>query len=74
MADRKFFVGGNWKLNGTKKEIEDLTKTLAGASLDPKVGEAFHSPQISAFKKSNILRGFINSKDKKKNAGSGEVH
>ena len=28
MADRKFFVGGNWKMNGSKAMIDDLVKML----------------------------------------------
>lgn len=35
MGDRKFFVGGNWKMNGNKKSIEDIIKFLnEGAAVD----------------------------------------
>uniref|UniRef100_A0A0V0G480 Triosephosphate isomerase n=1 Tax=Triatoma dimidiata TaxID=72491 RepID=A0A0V0G480_TRIDM len=32
---RKFYVGGNWKMNGSKKEIETLICNLSSADLDP---------------------------------------
>ena len=35
---RKFFVGGNWKMNGTKKEIEDIINFLKKGPLDSNVG------------------------------------
>lgn len=35
---RKFFVGGNWKMNGTKKEIDDIVAFLKAGPLDPNVG------------------------------------
>lgn len=38
MTGRKFFVGGNWKLNGDKKSIEELAKSLNSAKLDPETG------------------------------------
>ena len=28
MAERKFFVGGNWKMNGSKAVVDDLVKML----------------------------------------------
>jgi hypothetical protein len=34
---RKFFVGGNWKMNGDCKQIAALTKKLANAEFDPEV-------------------------------------
>lgn len=36
---RKFFVGGNWKMNGDKKSLGELIDTLNGAKVDPNVGE-----------------------------------
>lgn len=41
MTGRKFFVGGNWKLNGDKKSIEELANTLNSAKLNPDTGENF---------------------------------
>jgi len=36
MADqRKFFVGGNWKMNGTKKTIDDIVKFLNEGGTNP---------------------------------------
>jgi len=32
---RKFYVGGNWKMNGTKATIEGICSGLKSASLDP---------------------------------------
>ncbi|KAK9501108.1 hypothetical protein O3M35_002216 [Rhynocoris fuscipes] len=34
---RKFYVGGNWKMNGSKKEIEEIVNNLKKAELDPEV-------------------------------------
>lgn len=34
---RKFVVGGNWKMNGDKKQITEIVETLKKASLDPNV-------------------------------------
>ncbi|KER21739.1 hypothetical protein T265_10014 [Opisthorchis viverrini] len=33
--NRKFFVGGNWKMNGNQSEIDKLIKMLSKAHLDP---------------------------------------
>nr|CAG4643447.1 EOG090X0BSC [Ilyocryptus agilis] len=35
MAGRKFFVGGNWKMNGNKKEIDGIVNFLTAGPLDP---------------------------------------
>lgn len=34
---RKFVVGGNWKMNGDKKQINDIVNTLKAGPLDPNV-------------------------------------
>ncbi|KAL1417200.1 hypothetical protein MTO96_027082 [Rhipicephalus appendiculatus] len=34
---RRFCVGGNWKMHGSKNSIRDICNTLKGASLDPNV-------------------------------------
>lgn len=39
MTGRKFFVGGNWKLNGDKKSLGELIDTLNGAKLNADTGE-----------------------------------
>ena len=36
-SERQFFVGGNWKMNGTRREIEDLLKNLEKSDLDTEV-------------------------------------
>ena len=35
---RKFFVGGNWKMNGTKAGIDSIIDFLAKGPLDPNAG------------------------------------
>ena len=35
---RKFFVGGNWKMNGNKDEIKEIVNFLKAGPLDPNVG------------------------------------
>ena len=37
-AQRKFFVGGNWKMNGSKASIDDLVKMLNEKGLNPNTG------------------------------------
>lgn len=39
MAPRKFFVGGNWKMNGDKKSLGELIHTLNSAKLSADTGE-----------------------------------
>lgn len=39
MSGRKFFVGGNWKMNGTLDSGKKLVESIKGAKLDPEVGE-----------------------------------
>jgi len=34
-VERKFFVGGNWKMNGTKKEIDGIIDFMTAGPLDP---------------------------------------
>lgn len=38
---RKFFVGGNWKMNGLKTEIDGIVAFLKAGPLDPNVGMFF---------------------------------
>lgn len=35
---RTFFVGGNWKMNGSVKEYQSLINHLTESQLDPKTG------------------------------------
>ena len=36
---RKFFVGGNWKMNGDKASIDTIVAFLKEGPLDPNVGK-----------------------------------
>jgi len=38
MSSRKFFVGGNWKMNGDKETLGELIMTLNTASLNDETG------------------------------------
>lgn len=40
MALRKFFVGGNWKMNGNKESLGELISTLNTASLHDETGNS----------------------------------
>nr|6NEE_A Chain A, TRIOSEPHOSPHATE ISOMERASE [synthetic construct]6NEE_B Chain B, TRIOSEPHOSPHATE ISOMERASE [synthetic construct] len=46
MASRKFFVGGNWKMNGTLESIKALVETLNSAQLDPNTEVVVAPPAI----------------------------
>ena len=35
---RKFFVGGNWKMNGDKKSIDGIIEFMAKGPLNPTTG------------------------------------
>lgn len=39
--ERKFFVGGNWKMNGSKASIDGILQTLAEADLNSSTGWYF---------------------------------
>jgi len=43
---RKFFVGGNWKMNGDKASLGELIKTMNAAKVDPNVEVVCGSPAI----------------------------
>lgn len=44
---RKFFVGGNWKMNGNKDEIKQIVDTLNKAALNDNTGMSYF--RISAY-------------------------
>ncbi|KAM4031712.1 triosephosphate isomerase [Anomaloglossus baeobatrachus] len=46
MSPRKFFVGGNWKMNGDKKSLEELIKTLNGAKTNAETEVICGAPSI----------------------------
>jgi hypothetical protein len=37
-SERKFFVGGNWKMNGSKESIDGIIGFLNAGPLDPNTG------------------------------------
>ena len=39
--NRKFVVGGNWKMNGTKASIDEIIKFLNEKGLNPQTGQCF---------------------------------
>ena len=43
---RKFFVGGNWKMNGDKASIDTIVAFLKEGPLDPNVGKLSKLNQI----------------------------
>ncbi|XP_020616646.1 triosephosphate isomerase-like [Orbicella faveolata] len=44
--ERKFFVGGNWKMNGSKGKIDEILKNLAESSLSPSTEVVVAPPSI----------------------------
>ena len=39
-SDRKFFVGGNWKMNGSKAKVDEILKFMNDANYNAeKVGK-----------------------------------
>jgi len=46
MGDRRFFVGGNWKLNGDKTSIAGIAKFLKEGPLDPKTEVVVSPPTV----------------------------
>lgn len=43
---RKFCVGGNWKMNGSKESITELAKILSTGPLDPNVEVVVGCPGV----------------------------
>nr|QHA25241.1 triose phosphate isomerase [Physocyclus mexicanus] len=46
MSERKFFVGGNWKMNGSKSTIDGIVDFLTKGPLDPKSEVVVGCPAI----------------------------
>ncbi|XP_026462948.1 triosephosphate isomerase-like [Ctenocephalides felis] len=46
MTNRKFCVGGNWKMNGDKKSINDICAFLKAGPLDPNVEVVVGCPAL----------------------------
>ncbi|KAK9791344.1 hypothetical protein WJX73_001685 [Symbiochloris irregularis] len=76
---RRFFIGGNWKCNGTLKSIEDLLSTLNGADLAKPLPEVVVAPTYVhlAWVKSKLREDFAvaaqNSWIKGSGAYTGEI-
>ncbi|CAG0920435.1 unnamed protein product [Notodromas monacha] len=45
MANRKFFVGGNWKMNGDKKGIDGIVEFLSAGPIDSSAEVVCGAPQ-----------------------------
>ncbi|XP_075211743.1 triose phosphate isomerase [Lycorma delicatula] len=75
---RKFFVGGNWKMNGDKKSIEEIVKFLTCGPLDPNVEVVVGVPAIYLeYTKSklpgNVAASAQNAYKEPKGAFTGEI-
>ncbi|KAF6198222.1 hypothetical protein GE061_007969, partial [Apolygus lucorum] len=76
--DRKFVTGGNFKMNGSKKELETIIGRLSKAKLDPNV-EVFVSPPAVYMEHTkkllpkNIALAGQNSYMKEKGPFTGEI-
>lgn len=56
---RKFFVGGNWKMNGTRKETDEIVAFLKAGPLDPNVEVVVGVPSINLTYAKSILPSTI---------------
>ncbi|KAK3940351.1 Triosephosphate isomerase [Diplogelasinospora grovesii] len=75
---RKFFVGGNFKMNGTIQSIKDIVKNLNDAQLDPNVEVVIAPPALYLLLVREHLREGIevaaqNVFDKPNGAFTGEI-
>jgi len=75
---RKFFVGGNWKMNGVKKEIDEIVAFLKAGPLDPNVEVVVGVPSIYLAYAKSVLPSTIavsaqNSYKVSKGAFTGEI-
>ncbi|XP_012288390.1 triosephosphate isomerase [Orussus abietinus] len=57
---RKFFVGGNWKMNGVKQEIDEIVAFLKAGPLDPNVEVVVGVPSIYLTYTKSILPNNVN--------------
>ncbi|CAG7824455.1 unnamed protein product [Allacma fusca] len=58
MAGRKFFVGGNWKMNGNKSEIQSIVNSLNAAPLNDQTDIVVSPPAVYL----EYTRGIISPK------------
>ena len=56
---RKFFVGGNWKMNGTKSSIDEICSWLVAGPLDPNTEVGRYSILYKTLPSNSILFGRI---------------
>lgn len=57
MSNRKFFVGGNWKMNGDKKSIDGIVDTLKAGQKDPNTEVVISPPTLYLDYVSSALKG-----------------
>ncbi|XP_030558896.1 triosephosphate isomerase [Drosophila novamexicana] len=55
MANRRFCVGGNWKMNGDQKSIAEICKVLSDAALDANTEVVIGCPAIYLMYARNLL-------------------
>lgn len=75
---RKFFVGGNFKMNGTVSSIKEIVANLNNATLDPEVEVVVAPPALYLLLTRETLRKDIevaaqNAYDKPNGAFTGEI-
>jgi triosephosphate isomerase (TIM) len=76
---RKFFVGGNFKMNGSLDSLSELVKTLNEAKLDPNTEVViappclFLVPLIQLLKRDKIEISAQNGYHKESGAFTGEI-
>lgn len=52
---RKFVVGGNWKMNGDKNQINEIVNNLKKGPLDPNVEVIWRSNFTSTFSRNKCI-------------------
>nr|ABU96664.1 mitochondrial triosephosphate isomerase/glyceraldehyde-3-phosphate dehydrogenase precursor [Dictyota dichotoma] len=58
-ADRKFFVGGNWKCNGSLSKVDELVGVLNGSHLTSKTEVVVAPPSVYLQGVSSNMRGDV---------------
>ncbi|KAI3617774.1 hypothetical protein CBS9595_003683 [Malassezia furfur] len=57
MSDRKFFVGGNWKMNGSIAQYKSLITDLKNAKLNPNTQVVIAPPALYLLPAKDLLQG-----------------
>ena len=61
-SNRKFFVGGNWKMNGDKASIDALCRMLTRNPFDPKTEVVVAVPAVYLeYVRGKLPGGSVNS-------------